>query len=80
MNILVCLKQILDPEIPGRDFHVDAVNLEAERGTAGLVTNIFAKMRWKRRCNSASGSVAGGSPCFPSGPRLLRIRCVKPSR
>jgi electron transfer flavoprotein beta subunit len=43
MNILVCLKQILDPEIPGRDFHVDAVNLEAERGTAGLVTNIFCE-------------------------------------
>ena len=43
MNILVCLKQILDPEIPGRDFHVDAVKLEAERGSAGLVTNIFCE-------------------------------------
>jgi len=41
MNILVCLKQILDPEIPPRDFRVDAERLEAQRGAAGLVMNIF---------------------------------------
>jgi|ERR1041385_377567 electron transfer flavoprotein beta subunit len=41
MNILVCLKQILDPEIPPRDFRVDAERLEAQRGSAGLVMNIF---------------------------------------
>ena len=27
MNILVCMKQILDPEIPARDFRVDALFL-----------------------------------------------------
>ena len=43
MNILVCLKQILDPEIPARDFRLDAVKREAERGTANLVTNIFCE-------------------------------------
>src|SRR5882672_2915114 len=41
MNILVCLKQILDPEISPRDFRVDAEKLEARRGSAGLVMNIF---------------------------------------
>ncbi|HTL16282.1 MAG TPA: electron transfer flavoprotein subunit beta/FixA family protein, partial [Patescibacteria group bacterium] len=41
MNILVCLKQILDPEIPLRDFKIDAVRCEAQRGSAGLVMNIF---------------------------------------
>src|ERR1041385_7345385 len=41
MNILFCLKQILDPEIPPRDFRVDAKRLEAERGSAGMVMNIF---------------------------------------
>src|SRR6266404_5470931 len=41
MNILVCLKQILDPEMPPRDFRVDAERLEAQRGAAGLVMNIF---------------------------------------
>jgi len=43
MNILVCLKQILDPEIPARDFRIDPVRHEAERGAAGLVTNIFCE-------------------------------------
>jgi len=43
MNILVCLKQILDPEIPARDFRVDSSKREAERGTANLVTNIFCE-------------------------------------
>ena len=43
MNILVCLKQILDPEIPARDFRIDTVKREAERGAANLVTNIFCE-------------------------------------
>jgi electron transfer flavoprotein beta subunit len=43
MNILVCLKQILDPEIPARDFRVDPFKREAERGSANLVTNIFCE-------------------------------------
>ncbi|HEY0406282.1 MAG TPA: electron transfer flavoprotein subunit beta/FixA family protein [Pyrinomonadaceae bacterium] len=43
MNILVCLKQILDPEIPARDFRVDPVRREAEQGAANLVTNIFCE-------------------------------------
>ena len=43
MNILVCLKQILDPEIPARDFRIDPVKREAERGPANLVTNIFCE-------------------------------------
>ncbi len=41
MNILVCLKQILDPEMPSRDFHIDATGRDADRGSAGLVMNIF---------------------------------------
>ncbi|HEX8283394.1 MAG TPA: hypothetical protein VF588_08570 [Pyrinomonadaceae bacterium] len=43
MNILVCLKQILDPEVPARDFRVDPVRREAEQGSANLVTNIFCE-------------------------------------
>ncbi len=43
MNLLVCLKQILDPEIPARDFRVDPVLRAAERGAANLVTNIFCE-------------------------------------
>jgi len=43
VNIIVCLKQILDPEIPARDFRVDAGRREAVRGSANLVTNIFCE-------------------------------------
>jgi electron transfer flavoprotein beta subunit len=43
MNILVCMKQILDPEVPARDFRIDAARKEAERGSANLVTNIFCE-------------------------------------
>jgi electron transfer flavoprotein beta subunit len=41
MNILVALKQILDPEISSRDFAVDPLRREAARGSASLVLNIF---------------------------------------
>ncbi len=43
MNIIVCLKQILDPEIPARDFRVDSAKRVAEQGGATLVTNIFCE-------------------------------------
>jgi electron transfer flavoprotein beta subunit len=43
VKIIVCLKQILDPEIPTRDFRVDADRREAVRGSANLVTNIFCE-------------------------------------
>lgn len=41
MNIIVCLKQVLDPEIPTRDFKINAETREAERGSANMVTSIF---------------------------------------
>ena len=43
MNIIVCIKQILDPEIPARDFRIDDAKREAERGGGNLVTNIFCE-------------------------------------
>jgi electron transfer flavoprotein beta subunit len=43
MNILVCMKQILDPEIPARDFRIDSTKREAERGSAAMVANIFCE-------------------------------------
>ena len=43
MKILVCLKQILDPEIPPRDFELDASRLVADPNSANLVTNIFCE-------------------------------------
>ncbi len=43
MKILVCLKQILDPEVSPRDFQLDKANLCAAQGSANLVTNIFCE-------------------------------------
>ncbi|MDA0346778.1 MAG: electron transfer flavoprotein subunit beta/FixA family protein [Verrucomicrobia bacterium] len=43
MNILVCLKQILDPEVPVRDFAIDSSGLKANPACANQVTNIFCE-------------------------------------
>lgn len=43
MRILVCIKQILDPEVPVRDFQINRDRLEAEAGSANQVTNIFCE-------------------------------------
>lgn len=43
MNILVCMKQILDPEVPARDFRIDPARKQADRGAANFVTNIFCE-------------------------------------
>ena len=43
MKILVCLKQILDPEVSPRDFQLDRENLCAAHRCANLVTNIFCE-------------------------------------
>lgn len=43
MKIIVCLKQILDPLIPVRDFRIDSEARAAVQGSASLVTNIFCE-------------------------------------
>ncbi len=43
MRILVYMKQILDPDVPARDFRIDRDRKEAERGGANLVPNIFCE-------------------------------------
>lgn len=43
MRVLVCLKQILDPDVPARDFEIDPAAKAAKRGGANLVTNIFCE-------------------------------------
>ncbi|MFO7247064.1 MAG: electron transfer flavoprotein subunit beta/FixA family protein [Thermaerobacter sp.] len=41
MHIVVCIKQILDPEIPPARFQVDPSARQAVRGSAGLVISPF---------------------------------------
>jgi electron transfer flavoprotein beta subunit len=76
MNIIVCLKQILDPEIPVRDFKVDPVAKEAVRGAANLVTNIFCEnaLETALQCKEKTGAGKITALCFApeSGEDVLR--------
>lgn len=69
MNTIVCIKQILDPEIPARDFRIDAVNREAERGGANLVTNIFCEnaLETALQFREAHGGKITALSCGPDG-------------
>ena len=68
MNIIVCLKQILDPEIPARDFTVDTAKLEAERGSANLVTNIFCENALETALQLRERTGAGKITVLTYGP------------
>src|SRR3990172_11017892 len=69
MNIVVCVKQILDPEIPARDFRVDSAKREAERGSANLVTNIFCEnaLETALQFREAHGGKITALSCGPDG-------------
>ncbi len=69
MNIIVCIKQILDPEIPARDFRVDSAKREAERGSANLVTNIFCEnaLETALQFREAHGGRVTAVSCGPEG-------------
>jgi electron transfer flavoprotein beta subunit len=75
MKIIVCIKQILDPEIPARDFRLDRVRREALQGSADLVTSIFCEnalelaLQLRER---AGGSITVISLGAPSAEDSLR--------
>lgn len=78
MNIIVCLKQILDPEIPVRDFRVDNDRKEAVRGAANLVTNIFCEnaletaLQYKEKSGGADTKITVLVFAPDSGEDVLR--------
>jgi electron transfer flavoprotein beta subunit len=69
MNIVVCIKQILDPEVPARDFRVDAAKRVAEQGSANLVTNIFCEnaLETALQYRDAHGGKITAVTCGPAG-------------
>ncbi|HEX3727903.1 MAG TPA: electron transfer flavoprotein subunit beta/FixA family protein [Pirellulales bacterium] len=69
MNMVVCVKQILDPEIPARDFRVDSAKREAERGSANLVMNIFCEnaLETALQVREAQGGKITALCCGPPG-------------
>lgn len=78
MNIIACLKQILDPEIPARDFRVDAAGREAVRGQANLVTNIFCEnaletaLQLREKFGAPNAKITALIFAPPSGEDALR--------
>jgi electron transfer flavoprotein beta subunit len=68
MNILVCMKQILDPEVPARDFRIDPARREAERGSANLVTNIFCENALETALQFRDRSGGGRITALTYGP------------
>jgi electron transfer flavoprotein beta subunit len=68
MKILVAIKQILDPELPARDFAVDPVRREAARGSASLILNIFCAnaletaLQFRERHGGSVGALSFGPP------------------
>lgn len=81
MKIVVCLKQILDPDLPARDFRIDSAKREAVRGSANLVTNIFCenaletalKLREKTSGASITALCYGGSEAEDSLRKALAM-------
>jgi electron transfer flavoprotein beta subunit len=69
MNIVVCIKQILDPEIPARDFRIDSAGREAQRGSANLVPNIFCEnaLETALQFREAHGGKITAITCGPEG-------------
>lgn len=41
MHVVICVKQVLDPEIPPTDFMIDSSKKKAAQGLAGLVISTF---------------------------------------
>jgi electron transfer flavoprotein beta subunit len=82
MNIVVCIRQILDPEIPARDFRVDAAKREADRGSANLVANIFCEnaLETALQLRDAHGGKITAVTVGPQGAedvlrKALALRC-----
>jgi electron transfer flavoprotein beta subunit len=75
MKILVCLKQILDPEVSPRDFQLDREKLRAAQGSANLVTNIFCENALETALqlkDSVGGEVTAVSFGPPEAEDVLR--------
>ncbi|MGQ0636504.1 MAG: electron transfer flavoprotein subunit beta/FixA family protein [Planctomycetaceae bacterium] len=84
MNLVVCLKQILDPEIPGRDFRIDPSGHEAARDGAALVLNLFCAnaletaLQFRERHTGSITALSCGAPSVE--PVLRQALALKADR
>ena len=83
MRVLVCIKQILDPEIPARNFQVDRASLKAIQGDAALVINPFdanaieiaLQLKDQQKDWSVTALTLGGETCGKALRHVLAMGC-----
>ncbi len=83
MNIVVCIKQILDPEIHPRDFQVDCDSKKAVQGAAALVVNPYDEnavevaLQLKAKVGEATvtAMTLGGATADKALRRVLGMGC-----
>lgn len=83
MDIVVCVKQILDPEIHPRDFQVDRVSRKAIQGAAPLVVNpydenaveVALQMKGKVDEGKVTAVTLGGETADKALRRALGMGC-----
>ena len=83
MRVLVCIKQILDPEIPARNFQVDPVLPQAIQGDAAWVINPFdanaveiaLQLKDQRKDCTVTALSLGGETCGKALRHTLAMGC-----
>ncbi len=83
MNIVVCIKQILDPEIHPRDFQVDSAQKKAVQGAAALVVNpydenaveVALQLKGKVGEATVTAMTLGGATADKALRRVLGMGC-----
>ena len=68
MHIVVCIKQILDPEIPPADFRLDASARQAASGSAAQVISIFDENALEVALQARDKAGAGKITAISIGP------------
>jgi electron transfer flavoprotein beta subunit len=71
MRVVVCLKQILDPEIPPREFRIDQKAKKADQGGASLVINPFDENALEMALQLANKSPDVEITAISFGPRSV---------
>lgn len=83
MHIVVCIKQILDPEIPPRNFQVDQAAKKVIPGDTALVINPFdanaieiaLQLKDRQKYCTVTALTLGGEPCGKALRHALAMGC-----
>ena len=74
MNIVVCIKQIIDPEIPPEQFKLDPATKRQIRGGLSLVISAYDQNALEVALQAQGEGRGEGHGPLPGGPRKPRGR------